>query len=325
LFHSLAAPQDYAEQLRGRTRKHTPSRDDYPTVTNHDVVFEMSPLYYHRYMLIEQEANTKGAGEKKKKKRKGVHSDSLATLKKQCIQPEDGGALASLIGGYTITPSPVVAPTKKPRAQFLNDRFGEVDSAVFFSALRRSTNLEKLDQEESATIGSPKVEWIKQFVLDHVGQQTVIFSQFIEAGNQQLCEFLDFAGIKYSYLNGGTSRKVRDTIVEQYNSGAIKILLGSKSAFEGLHLKNTRHHIMIEPSWNHSTRAQADGRTDRYRSHSELPEAERTVDRYYLLLDKPAYAKSDKMPSIDLYLSRLMQTKKDVADELNKCLVEVGI
>ena len=124
------------------------------------------------------------------------------------------------------------------------------------------------------------------------------------------------------------SKTEKDNQVYKYNKGINKVILISSAGAEGLDLKETRTVIILEPHWNQSRIEQVIGRAARYHSHSNLPEIERRVDVFNLVLKKNEkyVKKQDTIDSADVILFKLSQNKEkniqNFYDNLNMVSIE---
>lgn len=208
--------------------------------------------------------------------------------------------------------------------------FGEIDINPFYNGVRRAVNtLEDKD--------SPKIKWVLNQLRKN--RKTIVFSHFLEAGNKTIIKNLP-NGTKYAYINGSLPQKDRAVIVNQYNSNKIKILFISKAGGEGLDLKGTQDIIILEPAWNLSVEEQVIGRGVRYKSHADLPTADRKVDVYRLYLLKSSdkvqeifqqqqqqqqKQKEPQTGSIDLIIRYLIHRKEKQLDLFRKQLKEISV
>ena len=115
----------------------------------------------------------------------------------------------------------------------------------------------------------------------------------------------------------------------------ISVFMITAAGSEGISLKNVQYVHIMEPYWNPVRTDQVIGRARRICSHNSLPERERFVEvNIYLSVlptDKPLpeIIKGDifqdvdgikKPGSTDEYLYRLSQKKRDLSEEILKCI-----
>ena len=88
-------------------------------------------------------------------------------------------------------------------------------------------------------------------------------------------------------------------------TGLANVLLITDAGSESIDLSGTRHIVFIDCTWTPALEAQIIGRGQRFDSHANLPESERTLDVWKLFLDKP-----DGKPAIERHMSDLVQSKE---------------
>jgi superfamily II DNA or RNA helicase len=187
--------------------------------------------------------------------------------------------------------------------------------SVFYNGLRRASNI--IDKK------SPKVDWIIGKIKSEPKEKFVIFSHFINMGIKPIMSWLTKKNIPWAHVTGDLSMNDRQSAVEKYNSGKVKILFISSAGSEGLDLKGTNNIIIMEPQWNENSIEQIIGRGVRYKSHEGLPKSKQTVTVFRLYSIKPEEYKSlDKitkdnlldfngsMLSVDLYLKNYSWLKQ---------------
>ena len=194
--------------------------------------------------------------------------------------------------------------------------FGPNDLEPFHNGIRRAVGA---DVEEY----NPKLDWIKIFLerqrnmRDSTGKyrKTVIFAPFISLGIKQLEELVkDFDESerpKFGEITGKHSKKERQDVIDKYNNGKIQVLLISVGAGGlGINLFGTRDVIITTPGWNEVEFEQSVGRVIRYKSHTHLPENERHVDIWKLMMVKPKkYNNPNEKPSADYVVQAIADRK----------------
>lgn len=158
------------------------------------------------------------------------------------------------------------------------------DLRRFLNGIRRAANTVGLDN-----MVSPKMTWIKQNVPAWIqnNEKCVIYSSWLDAGNNIVKKFLDTKKINYVEVTGNSSDKDRQEAVQAYNQGSVKVMMISAAGSEGLDLKATRHVVIMEPYWNETRIRQTIGRAVRTGSHKGLPADQRNVIVHRLMLHKP--------------------------------------
>lgn len=147
-----------------------------------------------------------------------------------------------------------------------------------------------------------------------------VYSNFVEAGGVadfELC--LRAAGITSfgRFVSGKDEHNAK--VVADFNSGKIRIILGSPAMKEGISLKNCRSVHILDPYWNNSRTEQIIGRAIRYCSHASLPQNRRDVQIFH-------YASHiDNRRSVDEHIMHISQVKRDVTDRFYKILYTAAV
>ena len=108
---------------------------------------------------------------------------------------------------------------------------------VFYNGVRRASNI--IDKK------SPKIDWIKNKIVENIKSKFVIFSHFINMGIKPIMKVLDKYNIKYTHITGDLSINKRQEAVDDYNNDEVTVLFISKAGSEGLDLKNTSYIIIL--------------------------------------------------------------------------------
>jgi hypothetical protein len=96
-------------------------------------------------------------------------------------------------------------------------------------------------------------------------------------------------------------------------------------------LVGVRNVIIMDPVWNYSGMLQIEGRAVRYGSHSHLPEEERLVDVYHLILETSTPAPTVKGAKIsgclsgDVLVYNFIRQKMELDQHVSKMLSEISI
>lgn len=201
---------------------------------------------------------------------------------------------------------------------------------VFYNGVRRASNI--IDKK------SPKIDWIKNKIVENIKSKFVIFSHFINMGIKPIMKVLDKYNVKYTHITGDLSINKRQEAVDDYNNDKVTVLFISKAGSEGLDLKNTSYIIILEPAWNENSIEQIIGRGVRYKSHESMPPSKRHVIIYKLYLIKPIEYKNikkiisnnyleykDKILSVDLYLRNFSWLKQQELISFFKLLQKLKI
>lgn len=193
---------------------------------------------------------------------------------------------------------------------------------AFLSASRQLSNSASAFTTEKIA-PSPKIKTISSFI-QHTPERQIVYSNYLDSGLMPLAQDLEKHKVNYGLFTGQLSKKEKNELVKNYNSGKIKTLLLSSSGGEGLDLKKTRFVHIMEPHWNDPKIDQVIGRAARYKSHEGLPQDQQKVEvRKYIadlpneqpsLLGKLFGAKSKNRVTADEYLLRLSADKKRLND-----------
>lgn len=159
------------------------------------------------------------------------------------------------------------------------------------------------------------------FVMGQVrkNQKILIYSAFKTKGLNLLKKLLKEEKFPYYEITGKTPKDERTNIVNKYNAEkeGVNILLVTKAGGEGLDLKGTRIVVIFESTWNRPNEEQIIARAARYNSHTYLPENQRNVTVYHILVVKPdlndmmewAGPAFKKIPSADIKLQEIVNRK----------------
>jgi superfamily II DNA/RNA helicase len=221
---------------------------------------------------------------------------------------------------------------------FVSHLFGEKNLAVFFNALRRAVN--NLDN----TAANRKLQWLVGTLRSFPAKEkTIVFSNFLDAGLRLVAAKLP-STISYAVIEGKVPMDERKKIVDDFNKGKYRVLFISKAGGEGLDMKGVRHVILMDPTWNEASNEQVIGRAIRFRSHADLPTAERNVtvhrllhvfpedvpvmkevDDYFTKKGKEEPLLSPEDNSIDLFLTYFLRKKQAELDKYNAMLQSYSI
>jgi len=190
---------------------------------------------------------------------------------------------------------------------------------AFYNGIRRAAN--NIESEHG-----PKINWIvdriKSMNKKNKRNKTLVYSSFLDAGSKLVMKRLDELNIDYVKVDGTLSKTKRQEAVKLYNSGKVKIIFISKAGGEGLDLKGTRDVIITEPAWNDENLKQVRGRAVRYLSHDGLPDNEKHVDIWNLIMIKPPMEERDieddekhGMEAIDVVMKQQAMIKSSIISE----------
>tara|TARA_B100001094_G_scaffold103922_1_gene100259 strand:- start:989 stop:2908 length:1920 start_codon:yes stop_codon:yes gene_type:complete len=168
-------------------------------------------------------------------------------------------------------------------------------------------------------------------VLDIIkGGKTLIYTNWITFGIKPIQKFLDENDITYKSFSGQLDSKSRLKLVKMFNSDEIDVLIITAAGGEGLDLKGVRNIIILDPVWNHAKLKQIIGRGVRYKSHEHLPESERIVNVYKMVLiekDKGNnwLCENNKSVSGDVILYRIIEKKRRFDNQLKYIYNRISI
>jgi superfamily II DNA or RNA helicase len=165
--------------------------------------------------------------------------------------------------------------------------------------------------------------------------KALIFSNFIEAGLTPYAEALNRAKVPNAVFHGGLSDVQRKALVNDYNSGKIRVALLGPSGTEGLSFKGTQLIQQLDRYFQGVRGRQAIGRGIRYDSHWNLPDdlknvkVERYIARLPLgvkdkLLSTVGFDREANRLATDDYLAHLTAKKDKLNQQLLDVLKDVG-
>lgn len=147
-----------------------------------------------------------------------------------------------------------------------------------------------------------------------------VFALVLEANGWERFNYLEpenSDGAKFAIYSGEESETARKVILDLYNSKEnmygekLKALLVTSAGAEGLDMKNIRQVHVMEPYWHDVRTSQVIGRANRFLSHMDLPEKDRTVDvyRYFSVVGKDNAKAHDEKQTTDEYMYEIAQKK----------------
>jgi len=225
----------------------------------------------------------------------------------------------------TLYPKIIMKPIKiqmtndyyvKYRVALVQDRQYGDRPDLFFHGYRRAVNKVGIEDYINEKIGA---------VLDILDddKKAVIFTNWLEAGVEILQTILDEHNITYEVISGQITPSKRLDIVEEYNrNDELSVLIITTAGSEGLDLKGVRNMIILDPVWNPATMEQIIGRAVRFRSHIHLPEEERNVTVYPIIL---ASSEAGTIPSGDEILYEIIEKKRMALEDITELLKEISI
>ena len=185
---------------------------------------------------------------------------------------------------------------------------------------------------------SPKLQQATKHLekkLNDPQAKALVFSNYIDAGLIPYAAGLARKNIPHAVFHGGLSDADRKKLVDDYNTGKIRVALIGPSGTEGLSFKGTQLVQLLDPHYAEQRGRQAVGRGLRFDSHEGLPEELRNVhvQRFYSRLplglwdkflstigmDRTAHALA-----ADDHLRTMAARKEKKMQSLMRVLQEVG-
>ena len=195
---------------------------------------------------------------------------------------------------------------------------------AYLSGVRQVSNNPRAFNINAEEI-SPKM----QAVLDNIHNKlkdnpelrTFVYSNYLDSGVNPISKRLTEEGISNAVFHGGLSQKEKKKLVDAYNSGQLRVLLGTGSASEGLDLKQTNLLQILEPHFNNAKLEQVIGRGIRYKSHDALPPEKRKVlvQKFESMHRKSLWDKifgKKERDTVDGYLSARAAEKDELINQI---------
>ncbi|MBN2656739.1 MAG: DEAD/DEAH box helicase [Spirochaetales bacterium] len=149
----------------------------------------------------------------------------------------------------------------------VNDNGVAGSQMVIFEALlrlRQAANFPKMVSEEYSHIIPAKFEMLKDLIREIMEEnhKILIFSQFVKSLHI-IRDFLNQAGISYSYLDGQT--RDRDGQIKSFQNDEENrvFLISLKAGGVGINLTSADYVVLFDPWWNPAIEAQAIARSHR--------------------------------------------------------------
>lgn len=192
---------------------------------------------------------------------------------------------------------------------------------AFSSGIRQVSNSTKSFMPQYIET-TPKIRMaadsIQKGIEEDKNFKGLVYSNYLSSGLRDYSEELSKRGIPHGVYTGELSKKEKDDMIRDYNSGKNKVLLVSSSGSEGLDLKGTKKVQVMEPHFNRSKIDQVVARAARYDSHKDLPTKERHVEieHYHSVFPKNWFGK--RPTSIDTYLHDNSQHKNSLTEQMKE-------
>lgn len=207
----------------------------------------------------------------------------------------------------------------------ISDPTAMAKALVFFQKPRQFCNI----VTEGSIKYQPKIDALSSKVIKTVskGGKCIVYSQYISAGLDPIAKKLKKNNIKFGVVNGDTPKDEKSSIIDNYNSGKITAILLSRTASEGVDLKETAEIHILEPHFHMSSLQQVKGRGIRYKSHKD----ENSVVKVFVYFAKKCDSSSKtvnspKTQSMDVILWYLNKQKQKIIDTFaDKILIPSSI
>ena len=173
-------------------------------------------------------------------------------------------------------------------------------------------------------IGGLKVNFILNKIKENPKMKSIVYSSFMRSSITLLKALLSKNGIQYVSITGDDSTTKRAKAKDVYNdpNSGINVLIISKAGTEGVDTKNTQQFFLYEPQFNEASAEQAIARAVRFKSHISLPENQRFVNVYRLMVYLPD--DKEKFEEIKDGIKPLTQKEQtDKRDTMNRFLDKV--
>lgn len=133
-------------------------------------------------------------------------------------------------------------------------------------------------------IGGLKIEFALNKIKENRDYKTIIYSTFLNI-LYFIANELKALKIGYRMITGDESTMSKNKSKNDFNNdNNVQVLLISKAGTEGVDCKNVRQFFLMESQWNNATEEQAIARAIRFKSHLSLPEDQRFVNIYRLII-----------------------------------------
>lgn len=187
---------------------------------------------------------------------------------------------------------------------FFSDR-----TRAFWNGVRRVTN-GRVDSD--GVVDSPKLEWLCKSILQwkRDGEKAIVYSAWKTYGMSLVEDYIRLNGgseaarVRIGVIDGSVSNDMRASLVRDFNTGHLDVMLFTAAASEGMNLLGTRHVVILEPHWNTARVEQAMSRARRMNSHAILPPEKRNVTVHHMLLHKTAASELDSIDDVMTMMSR---------------------
>ncbi len=199
---------------------------------------------------------------------------------------------------------------------------------AFSSGPRQVVNDARSFDTAATELDAPKIERaadeVQKALQANPQYRGISYSNYLDSGARPLLAALLKRHVNAGIYSGASSMAARKQMVADYNAGKLPQMIVTGAGSEGLDLKGTRLVQLLEPYWNDARPDQVIGRAVRYRSHADLPEADRNVrvQRFEAVdQEKPGWfrkllgGKPINHQTVDGYLAGLADRKQKLTQQ----------
>lgn len=174
-------------------------------------------------------------------------------------------------------------PEDKLKVAILVKKFNK---KVIDKSHRETQAYENVGRQLGNFINGIKEKYVLEKILENPTYKTIIYTTFIENSLKIISNKLTENKIKFKTITGSENAKTKAKNLKEFNdiNSKVMVLLISKAGTEGVSTKNCRQIFIMEPPWSESLAEQAIARAVRFKSHEALPQKERFVNVYRLIL-----------------------------------------
>lgn len=134
------------------------------------------------------------------------------------------------------------------KKKFQNFVSNEMEDSKLENVFNNLTKLRSFSISHSKIIAV--VNEIRQILSNNSSAKILVFSNFVEKGLYKVSHELNLQKLPHLLYYGNINHKRRDSLVAEYLSSKIQIMLLSPVGFEGLDLYGTTNVIILDPHYN---------------------------------------------------------------------------
>ena len=141
-----------------------------------------------------------------------------------------------------------------------NENDIDLDNTKFNMPIFENFDLEKLEANDSKF--NKFLTFIKSILKENMEEKIIVFS-FFRNTVAYICKRLNDENINTTYIMGGMSGNEKNQQIENFQNGAINVLVSSEVGAEGIDLQFAKYEINYDLPWNPMRLEQRIGRIDR--------------------------------------------------------------